>query len=112
MEQFTIANWIALASVIISLVALVKSFLTDRKAKDLDLLLKEQQIQTHKQEVIESQKADIEVNVIQTPRGEMNCLRFYNKGKAIAQKINFEITDDPENDITDRKSTRLNSSHP
>lgn len=69
MEQFTIANWIALASVIISLVALVKSFLTDRKAKDLDLLLKEQQIQTHKQEVIESQKADIEVNVIQTPRG-------------------------------------------
>ena len=100
MEQFTIANWIALASVIISLVALVKSFLTDRKAKDLDLLLKEQQIQTHKQEAIESQKADIEVNVIQTPRGEMNCLNFYNKGKAIAQKINFEITDDPENDIT------------
>lgn len=34
MGQFTIANWIALASVIISLVALVKSFLTDRKAKD------------------------------------------------------------------------------
>lgn len=81
MEQFTIANWIALASVIISLVALVKSFLTDRKAKDLDLLLKEQQIQTHKQEVVESQKADIEVNVIQTPRGKMNCLRFPSLSK-------------------------------
>ena len=90
MEQFTIADWIALVSVIISLIALVKSFLTDRKAKDLDLQLKQQQIQAHEQDVIESKKADIEVNVIQTPRGEMNSLRFYNKGKAIALNIRFE----------------------
>lgn len=33
MKQFTIADWLALASVIISFVALIKSFLTDRKAK-------------------------------------------------------------------------------
>lgn len=100
MEQFTIANWIAMASVCISLVALLKSFLTDRKAKKLDLKLKQQQIQTHEQETIESQKADIEVNVVQTPRGEMNCLRFYNKGKAIAQNITFDIIDDSEDYIT------------
>ena len=100
MEQFTIAYWIAMASVCISLVALLKSFLTDRKAKKLDLKLKQQQIQTHEQETIESQKADIEVNVVQTPRGEMNCLRFYNKGKAIAQNITFDIIDDPEDYIT------------
>mgnify|MGYP000035479790 FL=1 len=99
MEQFTIADWIALVSVIISLIALVKSFLTDRKAKDLDLQLKQQQIQAHEQDVIESKKADIEVNVIQTPRGEMNSLRFYNKGKAIALNIRFDITDDPEDNI-------------
>lgn len=100
MEQFTIANWIALASAIISLVALVKSFLTDRKTKDLDLKLKQQQIKSHEQETIENQKADIEVNVVHTPRGEMNILRFYNKGKAVAQNITFDITDDPEDDIT------------
>lgn len=56
MEQFTIADWIALVSVIISLIALVKSFLTDRKAKDLDLQLKQQQIQAHEQDVIESKR--------------------------------------------------------
>lgn len=104
MEQFTIADWIALVSVIISLIALVKSFLTDRKAKDLDLQLKQQQIQAHEQDVIESKKADIEVNVIQTPRGEMNSLRFYNKGKAIAMNIKFDITDDPEDNIMIRMS--------
>lgn len=100
METFTIANWIALASVAISLVALVKSFLTDRKAKKLDLRLKQQQIQTHEQEAVESKKADIEVNIVHTPRGEMNILRFYNKGKAIAKNVLFDITDDPEDDIT------------
>lgn len=100
MESFTIANWIALASVIISLVALIKSFLTDRKAKELDLQLKQQQIQTHEQETIGNKKADMEVNVVHTPRGEMNILRFYNKGKAIARNVMFDITDDPEDYIT------------
>lgn len=104
MEQFTISNWIALASVVISLVALIKSFLTDRKAKILDLKLKQQQIQTHEQEKIANKKADIEVNVVHTPQGEMNILRFYNKGKAIAQNITFDIIDDPEDYITLRMS--------
>lgn len=99
MEQFTISNWIAFASVAISLVALIKSFLTDRKAKNLDLKLKQQQIQTHEQEVIESQKADVEVNVVEMPRGTNNKLKFYNKGKATAYNVKFEITSDIEDNI-------------
>ena len=63
MEEFTISNWIALASVGLSLIALVKSFLTDRKAKKLDLLLKQQQVQKHDEEIIECKKADIEVYI-------------------------------------------------
>lgn len=100
MEPFSNANWIALVSCLISLIALVKSFLTDRKAKKLDLQLKQQQIQTHEQEAIECKKADVEVNVVHTPRGEMNILRFYNKGKAIARNVLFDITDDTEDHIT------------
>ena len=90
MKQFTIADWLALASVIISFVALIKSFLTDRKAKKMDLQLKQQQIQTHEQAEIESKKADIEVNVVHTPQGEMNILRFYNRGKSLAQNVVFD----------------------
>lgn len=99
MKQFTIADWLALASVIISFVALIKSFLTDRKAKKMDLQLKQQQIQTHEQAEIESKKADIEVNVVHTPQGEMNILRFYNRGKSLAQNVVFDIIDDPEDNI-------------
>ena len=94
MEEFTISNWIALASVGLSLIALVKSFLTDRKAKKLDLLLKQQQVQKHDEEIIECKKADIEVNVVEMPRGSNNKLKFYNRGKAIAYNVKFKITSD------------------
>ena len=100
MEPFSNANWIALVSCVISLIALVKSFLTDRKAKKLDLQLKQQQLQKHEQEETESKKADVEVNIISSPRGEMDILRFYNKGKEIAYNVNFDILDDPEDDIS------------
>lgn len=94
MEEFTISNWIALASVGLSLIALVKSFLTDRKAKKLDLLLMQQQVQKHDEEIIECKKADIEVNVVEMPRGSNNKLKFYNRGKAIAYNVKFKITSD------------------
>lgn len=44
MEPFTNANWIALLSAIISLIAFITSLLTGRKAKALDLKLKEIQL--------------------------------------------------------------------
>lgn len=99
MEPFTNANWIALLSAVISLIALIKSFLTDRKAKNLDLKLKEMQLQKHNKEEIESKKADVEVNVIETPRGQNNKLRFYNRGKSVAHNINFEIPSDSNDNI-------------
>lgn len=91
MKEFTISNWIALASVGLSLIALVKSFLTDRKAKKLDLLLKQQQVQKHDEEITECKKADIEVNVVEMPRGSNNKLKFYNRGKAIAYNVEFNL---------------------
>lgn len=99
MEEFTISNWIALASVGLSLIALVKSFLTDRKAKKLDLLLKQQQVQKHDEEITECKKADIEVNVVEMPRGSNNKLKFYNRGKATAYNVKFKITSDTEANI-------------
>lgn len=99
MESFTNANWIALLSALISLIALIKSFLTDRKAKNMDLKLKEMQLQKHNKEEIESKKADIEVNVVETPRGQHNKLRFYNKGKSVAYNVRFEIPTDTEDNV-------------
>lgn len=61
MLNFDASNWIALASTAISLIALLKSFLADRKAKQIDLLLKQQQLQQHEFEITESKKADVEV---------------------------------------------------
>lgn len=99
MEPFTNANWIALASVIISLVALLKSFLTDRKAKRLDLQLKQQLLKKHEQETLENKKAEVEVNVVEIPKGACNRLCFYNKGKSIAYNVNFKILSDSDNSI-------------
>lgn len=67
MEPFTNANWIALLSAVISLIALIKSFLTDKKAKKLDLKLKEMQLQKHNQEEIDGKKANVEVSVVEMP---------------------------------------------
>lgn len=61
--------------------------------------LKQQQIQLHEQEKIESQKADIEVNVVEMPRETNNKLKFYNKGKAVAYNVSFVISSDIENNI-------------
>lgn len=99
MEPFTNANWIALASVIISLVALLKSFLTDRKAKRLDLQLKQQLLKKHEQETLENKKAEVEVNVVEIPKGACNRLCFYNKGKSITYNVNFKILSDSDNSI-------------
>lgn len=99
MESFSNANWIAFASCLISLIALVKSFLTDKKAKRLDLLLKQQQLQKHDKEEEESKKADVEVNVVEMPKGSNNRLRFYNKGKAIAYHVMFTIPSDLDDKI-------------
>lgn len=100
MELITISDWIALGSALVSLVALVMSFLTDRKAKKLDLLLKQQQLIKQQQEEVENLKADVEVNVVEMPRGQNNKLMFYNKGKSAAYQVNFQLPLDTENNIS------------
>lgn len=100
MSSFTISNWIALSSVCVSLISLAISILTGRKAKNLDLLLKQQQIMKHNQEETDNRKANMEVCVVVTPQRELNVLRFSNKGKAIAHNVAFDITSDKEDHIT------------
>lgn len=68
MSSFTISNWVALSSVCVSLISLAISILTGRKAKNLDLLLKQQQIMKHNQEETDNRKADMEVCVVVTPQ--------------------------------------------
>lgn len=85
--------------VVLYLIALVKSFLTDKKAKRLDLLLKQQQLRKQDKEEEDAKKADVEVNVVEMPKGSNNRLRFYNKGKAIAYHVMFEISSDHEDKI-------------
>lgn len=94
MLNFDTSNCIALASTVISLIALLKSFLTGRKAKQLDLLLKQQQLQQHEIEMNESKKADVEVNAILNSNGYGGILKFYNKGKAVASNVSFSIPSD------------------
>lgn len=100
MLNFDTSNWIALASTVISLIALLKSFLTGRKAKQLDLLLKQQQLQQHEFEKNESKKADVEVNAILNSNGFGGVLKFYNRGDAVASNVCFSIpTDDGVDNI-------------
>ena len=89
-----ISDYIAAGSLFVAIIALVKSFLSDRRVKKLDVQLKEKELRHHEADEEDSKKADVEVEVIETARKEMNKLRFYNKGRANAENVNFEITSD------------------
>ena len=60
----------------------------------MDLLLKQRELEKASLEDDEIRKADVEVNVVETPQGSYNKIRFYNKGKSSAYNIRFEITSD------------------
>jgi hypothetical protein len=92
--KMEVSDIIALGSLLVAFVALVKSFLSDRKVKAMDLLLKQRELEKASLEDDEIRKADVEVNVVETPQGSYNKLRFYNKGKSSAYNIHFEITSD------------------
>ena len=92
--EISLSDYIAAGSLLVATVALVKSFLSDRRVKKLDVLLKEKELQRHESDVEDMKKADVEVEVIVTTPKKMNKLRFYNKGKADALNVNFEITSD------------------
>lgn len=98
-------TFIAIISAFISLVAVVVSFFSGRKTRQLDLRLKQIELARKEKESEESKMASVEVNVVDAARKQANKLRFYNKGKAIARNIRFSIpTDDEANDIQLRMS--------
>ena len=88
------SDYIAAGSLLVAIIALIKSFLSDRKVKTLDLQLKEKELERHKADEEDLKKADVEVEVIETGPKKMDVLRFYNKGQAAAVNVSFEITSD------------------
>jgi hypothetical protein len=94
MVHLEVSDYIAAGSLLVAVIALVKSFLSGRKVKKLDVLLKEKELQHHESDEEDAKKADVEVEVIETAPNKMDKLRFYNKGKADALNVNFEIISD------------------
>lgn len=100
MVHLEVSDYIAAGSLLVAFVALVKSFLSDRRLKNLDVQIKEKELLHHVSDEEEAKKADIEVEIIEPANKKMGCLRFYNKGKADAVNVEFSIpTDDVENKI-------------
>lgn len=87
-------------SCLIALIALIQSWVSGRKIKNLDLQLKQRELELNNENEAEAKKADVEVNMIETAGRKLNILRFYNKGKADAYNVSFDIVSDKEdNDI-------------
>lgn len=99
--EINFSDYIAAGSLLVAIVALIKSFLSDRRVKKLDVLLKEKELQHHEADEEDMKKADVEVEVVETGSKKMDVLRFYNKGQAAALNVSFEITsDEGVDDIT------------
>lgn len=99
--EINVSDYIAAGSLLVAIIALIKSFLSDRRVKKLDVLLKEKELQHHEANEEDMKKADVEVEVVETSSKKMDVLRFYNKGQAAALNVSFEITtDEGVDDIT------------
>ena len=95
-----LSDYIAAGSLLVAFIALVKSFISDRKVKKLDLAIKEKELALHQVNELDQKKADIEVEMVESPGTKFNRLRFYNKGKAVARNISFQIvSDEADNNI-------------
>lgn len=94
MIQFETSDYIAAGSLLVAIIALVKSFLSGRKVNRLDLKIKEKDLKAREAIEEEQKKADVEVEVIEKSGKRSDALRFYNKGKAPALNVSFEITSD------------------
>ena len=88
------SDYIAAGSLLVAIVALIKSVLSDRTVKTLDVQLKEKELEHHKADEEDLKKADVEVEVIEMGPKKMDVLRFYNKGQAAAVNVSFVITSD------------------
>lgn len=89
---------VSIGSFAIAAISLIKSFFTDRRAKKLDLILKEKNVEETKLREENKKKADLEANIIETPSGKLNLLRIYNKGEHEAINVRMDISKQDEND--------------
>lgn len=89
------SNWIALGSLIVSVVSILWTWSTSRQLKRQQLRLNEQQLAKNKEEEETKKKAkpvaELEGRLLNT------AIRFTNKGPADARNLRFE---DPANNIT------------
>lgn len=97
--NISVSDYISAGSLLVAVIALVKSFLSDRRVKKLDVQLKEKELQHHEADEEDAKKADVEVEIVETGPKKMDVLRFYNKGRAAAENVSFEIM----SDITDNE---------
>ena len=81
-------------SCLIALIALIQSWVSGRKIKNLDLQLKQKELELHNENEADAKKADVEVNMIPTAGRKLDILRFYNKGRADAYNVSFDIVSD------------------
>lgn len=94
------SNIIALLGLFLSIAAFIISFIANWRSRKLDNVLKQKELDIKNKAEEDAQKADIEVNTVDAPKGQMDILRFYNKGNSAALNINFSIPSDPEDLIS------------
>jgi len=87
----TNTDLIALGSILISIIALVFTWLTDRKVKAQQVIINEYDLNRKKSEIIESKKAIVEANAFKS--GNNWKIKIYNKGKATAKNIRIVSPD-------------------
>lgn len=73
--------------------ALYKYASYDKKNAQYDAFIKENQVQTLKQEAELSKRAKVSANPYSSKNGTMK-VKIYNSGKAIARNVNFDTIDD------------------
>lgn len=94
--EINVSDYISAGSLLVAIIALFKSFLSDRKVKKLDVQLKEKELEHRKTDEENLKKADIEVQVTMTEPKKAKILSFRNKGQATAINVSFKIVSDVE----------------
>jgi hypothetical protein len=94
-----ISEYIGIAGFLLALVSFVWNIVTQRKLNKLDVQLKEFEIAKNEKEEAEEKQADVEVNTVDTPKGQLSKLVFYNKGKSTAYNIRIAFPDDTTDEI-------------
>jgi len=89
------SDWIALGSILISIVALLFTWLTDRKVKVQQVIINKYDLDKKINEIVENKKAIIEANSFKSGNGWK--IKIYNKGKATAKNIRIDSPDLFEN---------------